>query len=100
MWLVATTNANSANAVAIRNWGVGIFLVQLALNFAWSWIFFKQHWLGVALIEVIVMWVAIGATILVFRESSKIAALLMIPYLAWVSFASLLNAGFWYLNRK
>ncbi len=100
VWLVATADATTPVAIAARNLGVVIFLVQLALNFAWSWIFFKQHWLGVALIEVIVLWAAIGATIFIFKESSKIAAALLIPYLLWVSFASALNAGFWYLNRR
>jgi tryptophan-rich sensory protein len=99
-WLVATSNASTPAAVAARNWGVAIFLVQLALNFGWSLIFFRWHAIGAALIEVIVMWLAIGATILLFSKSSKIAALLLVPYLAWVTFASALNAGFWFLNRR
>jgi tryptophan-rich sensory protein len=72
--------------------------VQLGLNFAWSWIFFRQHALGAALAEVVVLWAAIGATLLVFSRVSQPAAWLLAPYLAWVGFASLLNGAFWRLN--
>jgi len=82
-----------------RTWGLLLFLLQLALNFAWSWIFFKQHALGAALAEVVVLWAAIGATTLVFERVSPLAAGLMTPYLAWVSFASVLNGAYWRLNR-
>ena len=78
----------------LRTWGLALFLVQLGLNFAWSWIFFKQHALGAAFVEVLVLWVAIAATMLVFGRVAPIAACLMAPYLAWVSFASALNWAF------
>jgi tryptophan-rich sensory protein len=82
-----------------RGWAVGLFLLQLALNFAWSLIFFRMHQIGWALAEVILLWAAIGATALLFSRVSAVAAWLMVPYLAWVSFASILNAAFWRLNR-
>jgi len=82
-----------------RNWGLALFLVQLGLNLAWSWIFFGRHQLGAALAEVVLLWASIGATTLVFRTVSPWAAALMLPYWAWVSFASLLNEEFWRLNR-
>jgi tryptophan-rich sensory protein len=72
--------------------------VQLGLNFAWSLIFFRQHAIGAAFAEVLVLWAAIGATTLVFARASPTAALLMAPYWAWVSFASILNEEYWRLN--
>ena len=83
---------------ALRTWGIALFLLQLALNFAWSWIFFRMHALGAALAEVVILWAAIGATTLVFAQTTPGAAWLMAPYWAWVSFASVLNAAFWRLN--
>ena len=82
-----------------RAWGLVLFLVQLGLNFAWSWIFFRHHALGAALAEVVLLWAAIGATTFAFARVSPLAAWLMTPYLAWVTFASLLNGAFWRLNR-
>jgi tryptophan-rich sensory protein len=82
----------------LRTGGLILFLVQLILNFAWSLIFFRQHAIGAALMEVVVLWVAIGVTTLVFSRVSPAAAWLMAPYLAWVTFAAVLNATFWRLN--
>jgi translocator protein len=76
-----------------------IFGIQLVLNFLWSFIFFEIKWMGVALVEIIVMWMAIFLTILVFSRISKLAAWLLVPYIAWVSFASILNYYYWSLNR-
>jgi translocator protein len=81
-----------------RTVGLALFLVQLGLNFAWSFIFFRYHAIGAALAEVIVLWIAIGATTLVFDRVAPTAAWMMAPYWAWVSFASVLNAAFWRLN--
>jgi tryptophan-rich sensory protein len=82
----------------LRTWGLALFLLQLALNFAWSLIFFRQHAIGAALVEVVLLWAAIGATTLAFARVAPGAAWLMAPYWAWVSFASVLNAAFWRLN--
>jgi len=82
----------------LRTWGLVLFLAQLALNFAWSFIFFRQHAIGAALAEVVVLWAAIGATTLVFSRLDSPAAWLMAPYWAWVSFAIVLNAAFWCVN--
>ena len=91
VWLSASST--------FRTWGLVLFLVQLALNFAWSWIFFRQHAIGAALFEVIILWAFIGATTLLFARVTPVAAGLMAPYWAWVTFATALNAGFWLLNR-
>jgi len=83
---------------ALRAWGLALFLAQLALNFVWSWIFFRQHAIGAALAEVVLLWALIGVTTLVFGRVAPLAAWLMAPYWAWVSFASVLNAAYWRLN--
>lgn len=75
-----------------------VFYVQLALNFAWSYLFFGLKLPKVALIEVILLWFAILATIIFFYSVSHLAAWLLIPYLVWVTFATALNAAIVRLN--
>jgi tryptophan-rich sensory protein len=82
-----------------RTLGLGLFLAQLGLNLAWSAIFFRWHAIGAALAEVILLWAVIGATLLVFSRAEPVAAWLMAPYWAWTSFATILNAAFWRLNK-
>ncbi len=74
------------------------FAVQLILNLAWSFIFFGAHQMGWAFLEIILLWLAIVATIVTFSSVSKTAAALLIPYLLWVSFAAFLNFTIWRLN--
>jgi tryptophan-rich sensory protein len=95
---VAAWQVWQSAASPLRTWGLVLFLVQLALNFAWSLIFFRQHAIGAALVEVVVLWAAIAATTVVFGRVSPLAAWLMAPYLAWVTFASVLNGAYWRLN--
>jgi len=75
-----------------------LFAVQLAFNAAWSWLFFGLYNPGAAFIDVVLLWAAIVATMLVFWFRSTIAGLLFVPYLAWVSFAAVLNFTIWRLN--
>jgi benzodiazapine receptor len=75
-----------------------LFAAQLVLNIAWSWIFFGLHEPGWAFAEIVILWPAIVATTLAFFGSSKIAGWMMVPYLAWVSFATVLNFAIWRLN--
>lgn len=75
-----------------------LFTVQLLLNVVWSWIFFNLHQPGWAFVEIVVLWIAIVATTVAFFKRQKIAGWLMMPYLAWVSFASVLNFTIWQLN--
>ncbi len=75
-----------------------IFIAQLALNILWSFIFFGQHLLLVAFIEIIILWLFILWTILKFYPLSKLAAWLLMPYILWVSFASFLNLSIWMIN--
>ncbi|WP_396145626.1 TspO/MBR family protein [Flavobacterium sp.] len=74
------------------------FIIQLALNALWSLIFFKLHNLLLASIEVVLLLLMIFETYTQFKKIDKIAGLLLIPYLAWVSFASILTISIWYLN--
>lgn len=83
---------------AQRNKALGLFIIQFVLNFCWSFIFFGMHELGWALIEMGVLWIAILLTIIHFAKLSKTAAWLLVPYIAWVSFAFILNAAIWKLN--
>lgn len=76
-----------------------IFSVQLVLNFFWSFLFFKFHLLGFALIEIVLLWFCILLMIKRFRKLNRLTAYLQIPYLLWVSFASVLNASIWWLNK-
>ncbi len=75
------------------------FTLQLALNGLWSVLFFGLRSPGLALVEIIVLWLAILGTIVLFHRVMKLAAALLLPYLAWVSFAAVLNASLWWLNR-
>ena len=75
-----------------------MFAVQLGLNVAWSWIFFGMHQPSWAFAEIVILWLAIVATVVTFFQKSKVAGWLMVPYLAWVSFASVLNFAIWRMN--
>ena len=75
-----------------------LFAAQLLLNFFWSLIFFKLEQPGWAFAEIVVLWVAILATIFAFGQVNKVAAWLLVPYIAWVSFAGMLNYTIWRLN--
>lgn len=78
---------------------LALFFVQLALNLLWSALFFYAQNPGAALVEILVLWTMIVATMAAFLRVRKSAGILLIPYLAWVTFATYLNASFWYLNR-
>lgn len=77
---------------------IAIFVVQLILNTLWSIIFFNAHSLSGAFFELIMLWFAIIFTIVNFYRVSKIAGILLIPYLLWVSFAGVLNYFLWIIN--
>jgi len=92
-WLVWREGLNHQTAFAL-----GLFAAQLALNFAWSLIFFGQHRIGAALLEIALLWLVILATIVAFWAVRPAAGALLLPYLGWVTFAAYLNAGIWRLN--
>ena len=87
-------------------WGEGgvrlaviLFLVQLVLNVLWSLVFFGLRQPGWAVLEIAVLWGFILATLITFYRLERLAGLLLIPYLAWVTFAGILNGVVWQLNR-
>jgi translocator protein len=77
---------------------LNLFFIQLVLNFAWSLLFFGLHSPILALIDIIAMWIMIALTTRAFFKIAKPAGWLLAPYLAWVSFAAVLNASIWWLN--
>ncbi|MGD8814162.1 MAG: tryptophan-rich sensory protein [Anaerolineales bacterium] len=78
---------------------LGLYALQLVLNAAWSWIFFGRHQLGLALVELLMLLLAILATLIAFWRVEPISGYLLLPYLLWVAFASFLNLTLWRLNR-
>ena len=81
-----------------RSRALAVFLVQLGVNFFWSIIFFNLQNYGFALLWLLLLWLLIVWMILLFYRVDKPAALMQIPYLLWVSFATYLNYGVWMLN--
>lgn len=81
-----------------RDRALVLFGAQLALNLAWSVLFFGLKLVGPALIEILVLLAAISATAAAAFRASRAAALLLVPYLAWVGYAAALNAAIWRLN--
>jgi benzodiazapine receptor len=77
---------------------LSLYFIQLALNAAWTPVFFGAHQLGAAFAVILALWVFIGLTLLHFWQVSRTAGLLFVPYLAWVSFATALNFTLWRLN--
>jgi len=77
---------------------IALWLVQLALNGLWSWLFFGLHRPDLALIDIALLIVVLLTTVLAFARIDRNAAWLLLPYLAWVSFASMLNLSLWQLN--
>lgn len=89
-WLVSERAGSDR---ALRLWGL-----QLALNAAWTPLFFGARARGLALVEIAVMWVAIAATTASFLSRRRLAGALMVPYLAWVTFATALTYEVWRRN--
>jgi tryptophan-rich sensory protein len=95
-WLVWRGDARRAeyDVPAMTSYGV-----QLALNLAWTVLFFGLRRPAVALAEICVLWLAIAVTVREFARKHRFAAALLLPYLVWVTYAAALNAGLWRLNR-
>jgi benzodiazapine receptor len=112
-WLFAPVWSLLYLAVALAGWLVwrqtgiaggalplSLYAIQLLLNAAWTPIFFGLHRIGAALIEIIALVVAIVLTMFAFWQVDVRAALLLLPYLAWVIFASSLTFSIWRLNHR
>jgi translocator protein len=78
---------------------LAVFVAQLVLNTLWSIVFFGAHLIFAAVIVIVALWTMILATIVLFRRISKAAAYLLIPYILWVTFATVLNISLYVLNR-
>ncbi len=95
-WLVWRRDDAASSASrrrALIAWGA-----QLALNALWTPLFFGLQRLDLALVGIVALWIAIAATIVLFARVSRAGAWLLVPYFGWVSYATYLNAGFWWLN--
>lgn len=95
LWLIWKSTAPAPQ----KNRAIILFSLQLFLNFWWSIIFFRFHSPAFALVEIVVMLILILLTIISFSKLSKPAAWLLIPYIAWVAFATILNYSIWDLNK-
>lgn len=92
-WLVWRTRGFRSAALAL-----GLFVVQLVVNALWTWLFFTWRQGALAFVEIILLWVLIVATIVAFSRISRIAAVLLLPYIAWVSLACALTYSTWQMN--
>ena len=92
-WLVWRKGGFRASRAALA-----LFLAQLALNSLWTWVFFAWRQGALAFAEVLVLWALILATVVAFWRRTRAAGLLLLPYLAWVSFAAVLAFAIWQLN--
>lgn len=77
-----------------------LFIIQLAVNALWSWLFFEWRKGLLAFIDTALLWCLIVATILAFRRIKPLAALLLVPYLGWVTFATALTHAIWRANPE
>ena len=93
-WLVWREHGFSGAGIAL-----GLFVVQLAANALWSWLFFVLRRGALSVAEIAVLWLLILATIVAFWPLHRLAALMLVPYLAWVSVASALTWSLWRANR-
>ena len=94
--------------IALAGWAVwragdrgpalALWSVALVLNGLWSWLFFGQHAIGLALVDIVALWLTLIAFALVAWPRSRAASLLFVPYIVWVGYAALLNAAIWTAN--
>lgn len=94
-YLILTSNSSAGQ---IKE-ALFVYALQLGINFFWSIFFFNNEWYLFSFFWLVLLWIFILRTILLFLPLSKTAGYLMIPYLLWVTFAGYLNLGIWWLNR-
>jgi tryptophan-rich sensory protein len=92
LWLVWRSEAEG------WRFALGLFAVQMAVNVAWTPVFFALEAIGAVLAVTVVLLVVVAATIAAFDRVDRLAASLLVPYLLWVGFATVLNYWFWQLN--
>lgn len=81
-----------------RRMALQIFVLQLFLNFCWSLFFFSFHLLFVSVVEILILWLSVFNMLRIFKKVNLVACYINIPYLLWVSFATILNISIWRLN--
>ncbi len=89
LWVSKTTKKHAA---------VLLFSIQLLLNFSWSWLFFYLEQVGLALVDILFLWICILLTIICFWRHTRYGSYLLLPYLVWVSYAFYLNLFIWMYN--
>lgn len=94
-WLVWRAGGFRAARLALT-----LFLVQLALNSLWTWLFFAWHRGALAFADILILWALIVATLIAFWRIKPLAGALLVPYLLWVTFAAALNYSVWQLNPR
>jgi tryptophan-rich sensory protein len=92
-WLVWKARGFAGAAAALT-----LFVVQLAFNALWSWLFFRWRLGALALVDIVLLWVLVAATIAAFWRVRPLAGALLLPYLAWIAFAAALNFSVWQRN--
>lgn len=92
-WIVWREHGFRGASTALK-----LFVAQLVANALWTWLFFAWHLGALAVAEILVLWMLIAGTILAFWRLQKLAALLLVPYLVWVGFATALTVSLWRLN--
>lgn len=92
-WLVWREHGFRGAATALK-----LFGAQLLANALWTWLFFVWHQGALSLAEIVLLWLLIASTIVAFWRLNRLAAILLLPYLAWVSFATALTLSLWRLN--
>ncbi|TXH21804.1 MAG: tryptophan-rich sensory protein [Elusimicrobia bacterium] len=92
-WMVWRPKGFRGAAVALS-----LFVLQLFFNAAWSWLFFVKKWGALAFLDILVLWVLIAATAILFWRRRPLAGFFLLPYLGWVSFAVFLSRAVWRLN--
>lgn len=95
LWLVWRQTESSPRETRIA---FGVFAVQFVFNLGWSAVFFGRREIGWGLAVIVLLWLLIVTTMWAFARVDRRAALLLVPYLLWVSFAAYLNYRFWVLN--
>ena len=98
-WLV-WREAGGRPRGAWRRRALALFVGQLALNALWSWVFFAWRRGGLALAELLALWVLVALTLAAFWRVRRAAAALLLPYLAWVTYAAALTAALWRRNPQ
>lgn len=91
IWQKADRNKKARSAMSL-------FWIHLFFNFSWSYVFFGLKWIGLALVNILIIWAFIVILMKKFSPIDKRAAYLLAPYFLWVSFATVLNAAVWWLN--